>query len=88
MKALLTNGTIVTLQKDCECQTHDGPHWLHMDAMYRASNRALLAKGTFLAVHGFMIEDSARCKEKLRQFKQHGIAKLLPETEAERLASC
>jgi hypothetical protein len=28
--------------KDCGCATHDGPHWLHIDAWERGVNRAEL----------------------------------------------
>ncbi len=31
MKARLTDGSIVDLPRDCDCLTHDGPHWLYMD---------------------------------------------------------
>lgn len=29
-------------EKDCECLTHDGPHWRHMDAIWKEQNRELL----------------------------------------------
>jgi hypothetical protein len=28
--------------KDCDCITHDGPHWRHMDAIRKAQNCELL----------------------------------------------
>jgi hypothetical protein len=33
MKARLTTGEVVELEKDCTCldEIHTGPHWLHMD---------------------------------------------------------
>lgn len=31
MQARLDDGQIVTLEKECGCRTHEGPHWIHMD---------------------------------------------------------
>ena len=45
MRARLTDGSIVTLEKDCGCTHHDGPHWLHMDSLDRRMNMRLLDKG-------------------------------------------
>lgn len=42
MKAELINGTIVELAKDCECLTHEGPHWIHMDRLWYERNMTLL----------------------------------------------
>ncbi len=33
IKAKLNNNSIITLSKDCECVTHDGPHWVYMDIL-------------------------------------------------------
>lgn len=30
--------------KDCNCCTHDGPHWLYMDYLDRATNLRLLER--------------------------------------------
>lgn len=30
MKALLTTGETVVLPKECDCRTHNEPHWVHM----------------------------------------------------------
>lgn len=30
--------------KDCQCLTHDGPHWLHMDFLDRERNLAYLER--------------------------------------------
>ena len=68
----------MTLEKDCECLTHDGPHWLHMDEVSKALNRPLLESGTFLSLHGFAKEEAARLREKLYQMTSRNIAKLLP----------
>lgn len=42
MRAELTNGETIELTKDCECVTHDGPHWLHMDRLWHDRNMQLL----------------------------------------------
>lgn len=36
------DGRVIVLEKDCGCLGHDGPHWLHMNDLWRASNRTLL----------------------------------------------
>jgi hypothetical protein len=33
---------ILTFKKECTCLIHDGPHWLHMDAILKEQNHALL----------------------------------------------
>lgn len=33
MKARLTDGSVVDLPRDCDCLTHAGPHWLHLDTL-------------------------------------------------------
>ena len=33
MNAQLQDGSLITLERDCACLTHEGPHWLYMDAM-------------------------------------------------------
>ncbi len=40
IKARLTSGEIIVLEKDCGCcdEIHIGPHWLHMNDFDRATN--------------------------------------------------
>ena len=45
LKALLIDGTMIDLGKDCPCSSHEGPHLIHTDALWLASNRKLLVKG-------------------------------------------
>jgi len=40
MKARLTDGSIVDLPRDCDCLTHDGPHWLHIDTYTKQRSQA------------------------------------------------
>lgn len=35
IRAELTDGSIVELEKDCGCTHHDGPHWLHENRVWR-----------------------------------------------------
>lgn len=44
MRALLTNGEIVELAKDCNCITHEGPHWLHMSQIDKELNHKVLPR--------------------------------------------
>lgn len=61
--------------KDCACATHEGPHWLHMDALWRARNRAILQRmrdalaagnhwDASLAAFAFAREEECRLAEK------------------------
>jgi hypothetical protein len=35
INAMLADGRVVELSRDCDCLTHDGPHWLHTDTLTR-----------------------------------------------------
>lgn len=83
--ALLKDGTVIELIKDCGCITHEGPHWLHMDRLDRAHALGLLPPGGLqasridrLALMGFIAEEIARLGEKRYQMLARGIEKLLP----------
>ena len=68
IKFELTDGTVVVAAKDCECADHAGPHWLHADERWKASNQALLelaetgstATQRYFAAQGVAVEESAR----------------------------
>jgi len=77
MKAELENGTIVDLEKECGCITHEGPHWIHMDKMDRERNKKLLMIGGDLATRGFLIEDLERVKQKRRNMELRKIRRLI-----------
>ena len=53
--------------KDCDCMTHEGLHWLHMDRLWHDKNRALLDSGNLA---GFLQEEIARLKEKTRNLSR------------------
>lgn len=84
MQAELVNGSIIELQKDCDCITHDGPHWLHMDRVWHAINQELLNIGTRMACDGFAKEDLARLQFKRREMERQGIKRLIESEESER----
>lgn len=76
MKAKLTNGEIVELEKDCGCTHHDGPHWLHMDRLYRRKNLKLIGVGN---TRGFATEEVARLNLKEHEMTSRGIEELICE---------
>jgi hypothetical protein len=68
VKAKLESGEIVTLEKDCDCVIHDGPHWVYMDAFDRR-----LAKD-----NKDVSMELNRLDGKKRMFKRYGIVELIP----------
>lgn len=82
MRAELVDGSIVDLQKDCDCLTHDGPHWLHMDRVWHAMNRELLQPETVQAWDAFVKEDLARLQFKGREMERQGIKRLIESKAA------
>jgi hypothetical protein len=77
MRARLTDGEVVTLEKDCTCPAHEGPHWLHVDARERAeAAQALRAREIF--EHIFI--EQARLQAKAWNMNRHGIVELIPDT--------
>ena len=74
MKFILKTGEIIEAKKDCECVTHDGPHWIHMDNIHKQSNWKLYDdKNTF----GYAKEELARLKEKKYQMDSRGIVQII-----------
>lgn len=74
MKALLKDGTVIALQKECECTIHDDPHWLYMDRSWHARNQQLLYAGN---TSGFMVEEIARLDQLFMYMLQYGIERFL-----------
>lgn len=79
MYAKLTDGRTVELEKDCECITHDGPHWLHMDRIDKELNAELLARGDYLSLIAFAQGESRRLDEKLRNMESRKISELISQ---------
>lgn len=65
---------------DCGCRGHDGPHWLHMADLDRASTRRLLEEGNVL---GFIVEEAARCKALAFEMRANGCTELPDDRESE-----
>lgn len=81
------------LAKDCDCRTHDGPHWLHMDHLWHERNRTLLQDASRLAEHGehmgaillmeaFCAQELARLREKKYQMRLRGLTEIPEGKEA------
>jgi hypothetical protein len=64
------------LPKDCGCQTHTGPHWLHMDAITHEQNRKFLAQakqGNIRAGFTFVTVEQQRLEQKAREMESMGL---------------
>ena len=72
----LADGSIVDAVKDCDCITHAGPHWLHMDALTARLNAPLATAGG-LAPISYSQNELARLREKRYQMERQGIVEIL-----------
>ena len=83
--ALLENGSIIRLIKDCNCCNHDGPHFLYMDSCWKNQTESYAEegkkKGNPLIIESAAKEEVRRLQEKQRFFKDRGIVKLLTPNE-------
>lgn len=95
--AELVDGRVVALPKDCACQTHDGPHWLHMDRIDRDQNRGLLQaarrNGTLVValLHEHAAAELRRLAEKDKHLRANRVARIIPhpsEADLARLDQC
>ena len=78
--AKLTNGEVITLEKECECVIHDEPHWIHLDRLLKKLNEPLfelILKSDVLAVRVYAVKENARLKEKIRQMEQQKIVEII-----------
>lgn len=73
MKFKLQNGQIMAAKKDCNCVTHNGPHWIHMDDLDKELNKPLLKSNPL----GFAINEKARLDRKLREMNSRQIVEIL-----------
>lgn len=80
-RARLTDGTVVELEKDCDCVTHEGPHWLHMDDVDKSLNVPLRARAlageSLLAIRAYAQVEQQRLAMKLREMESRNIAEIL-----------
>jgi hypothetical protein len=76
MRARLTTGEVVTLDKDCTCAAHEGPHWLYVDATERTeASKAMKAQDLFELI----FIEQARLQAKVWHMKRQGIVELIPD---------
>ena len=76
MKAKNTSGEIIDLPKDCDCLSHDGPHWIHFDALWKQSNEQVREKGN---TTGFAVEEGARLRQMIWEMEKRGIDEVLDD---------
>lgn len=82
------SGNPVAPVRDCGCEIHDEPHWLHMDRVIRSLNMNLLRKANgangSLALRGFAMEEQARLNDKITAMLRAGVDKIVyADQEAE-----
>ena len=94
MRAELESGKIIDLVRDCECITHDGPHWLHMDQLSKQrnyknhqwaleseppkTNQRLYALQN--AIRSYALHESIRLGELRREMERHKICRIISES--------
>lgn len=62
-------------ERDCDCITHDGPHWLHMNLVVQRLNLALLEQvGTVLGLYAYGQEEARRLAELEDSMRRAGMA--------------
>ncbi len=76
IKAKLTTGEIIELVKDCDCVTHNGPHWLHTNDLWKERNRKLLEADSY---YGHINEEIARLNDKEYELVSRGIEEIIRE---------
>ena len=76
MRARLANGEVVTLEKDCTCPAHEGPHWLYVDATERVeASKAMKVQDLFELI----FIEQARLQAKAWHMQRQGIVELIPD---------
>lgn len=87
-----TGGSIHKLDKDCTCQSHDGPHWLHMDEVARQMNSEIAEQSrntsdgltARLLFDRFCEEEMVRLERKKREMEHLGITRIIDEAKERR----
>jgi|SRR5690606_17109157 len=81
--ATLTTGETVQLEKDCDCLTHEGPHWLHVDAIARLFHEETLRHAEGPLAEFVLIrvaeQEAERLKCKADKMKALGIVRIWQE---------
>ena len=73
-----SDGSIVELEKDCDCRGHDGPHWLFENAVALDAAVVLLTSGN---VAGFANAEHARCARHQQELSARGLRRTFTGTE-------
>ena len=79
------DGTVVKLEKGCECTCHNEPHWAYTDRLWRDRNRDLLREEgrtpdqRYYAALALPREEIVRLDAKTRAFRAAGIVRMIPE---------
>lgn len=77
MRAQLIDGSIVDLPKDCHCVgLHEGPHWLHMDDLWRKMNREILDMAQAKLGAAKTLMDVSMTEVMLDRFEEEEIPRL------------
>lgn len=79
MKAELNSGEIIDLVKDCECITHDGPHFLHMNQLDKEQSQKYLNMKTNGGSLAFAQNEIARLNRLDYELRARKIVKLISE---------
>lgn len=62
------------MRNDCDCITHTGPHFFHMDILHFRQNTGLLATGTMLGLMGFSREEASRMDRLVLELRSAGCS--------------
>lgn len=77
------------LVKECGCIIHDGPHWLHMNAILRKINADWLENAvqrggwTYQLLAGYAIRESDRLRELRWSMERNHVEEIPPEYRIE-----
>jgi hypothetical protein len=74
MKAITTTGDTIELVKDCDCVTHNGPHWLHMNDFDKHRNSEMLERGNY---RGHIECELRRLEELEHNMTSRGIVEIV-----------
>ena len=75
-KYMLTDGSIVEAEKDCECMFHEEPHWLYEDRIWKDRNTFMLDDMNF---RGYAKEEEMRLMYKSWFMKTHNIQEIFSD---------
>lgn len=79
MKARLKSGEIIELVKDCECITHEGPHFLHMNSLDKEQSQKYLDMKTNGGSLAFAQNEINRLNRLFCELRARKIVELIEE---------